>query len=182
MSSASIAPWPRSGRASLTIRALAGAAADDYNGARQFIDASAYRGQRVRVRAQLRGVNVGQADLYMRVEGFAGDTAVRWFYDDMSNRPFTGTFEWKPAESVLDVPLESSRLTFGTLLVGGGQMWADDFTVEIVDASAESTTMEMPFFFPAQEWAAVKARWTNEGLSRGPANLGFEERQVASPR
>jgi hypothetical protein len=176
----------KGGRASLTVRAIPGAAAsaDGYNGARQFVDAAPYRGKRVRVRAHLRGNNAGQADLYMRVEGFAGDTAVRWFYDDMANRPFTGTFDWKEAQSVLDVPPEALRVTFGALLVGGGQMWADEFVIDIVDASFESTTMEMPFFFPEKEWASVRARWASEPLSKAPANLGFEERQVAqqSPR
>ena len=81
----------KGGRASLTVRAIPDAAsADGYNGARQFVDAAPYRGKRVRVRAQLRGNNAGQADLYIRVEGFAGDTAVRWFYDDMANRPLHG--------------------------------------------------------------------------------------------
>lgn len=174
----------KSGRASLTVRAIAGAggSADGYNGARQFIDATPYRGRRIRVRAQLRGENAGQADLYMRVEGFAGDTVVRWFYDDMANRPFSGTFDWKAATSVLDVPVEASRVTFGALLVGGGQMWADDFVIDEVDASVESTTMEMPYFFPENEWVSVRARWAGEPLSRAPVNLGFEEGHVPAPR
>lgn len=69
---------------------------------------------------------------------------------------------------MLDVPPEASRVTFGALLVGGGQMWADEFVIDVVDASVESTTMEMPYFFPQQEWANVRARWAGEPVTNEP--------------
>jgi len=95
----------------------------------QSIGVNIYRGKRVRLSAYVKAEQVRQwAGLWMLIEG--GGYALS--FDNMSRRPVSGTSDWKRYEVVLNVPEESLRLSFGALLYGEGQLWADDFELEIV--------------------------------------------------
>jgi hypothetical protein len=54
-------------------------------------------------------------------------------FDNMQDRPVTGTSDWTRCEIVLDVPEESGTLNFGALISGTGKIWFDNISFEILD-------------------------------------------------
>jgi len=60
-------------------------------------------------------------------------------FDNMDDRPVTGTTEWAQHAIVLDVPSEATRFFFGVFQVGPGATWFDDFRFEVVDESVPTT-------------------------------------------
>lgn len=117
-----------SGQSSVSIKS-AQPSTTEFAGISQAIASNAYRGKRVRLSAFIKAASVrGHGSLWMRVDGLGYSVK----FDNMSDRPIEGTTDWKRYEIVLDVPEDSSRLLFGFLLHGQGQLWADDFDLEIV--------------------------------------------------
>lgn len=95
----------------------------------QPIAADDYRGKRVKLSGWLRTLDAGQASLWMRVAGERRQLA----FDAMSGCSAGGTTQWKMYSVVLDVPNEAKNIFVGAVLVGKGQMWADDLTFEVVE-------------------------------------------------
>lgn len=44
-------------------------------------------------------------------------------FDNMHDRPITGTRDWREYQIVLDVPPEATVISFGVLLTGSGSVW-----------------------------------------------------------
>jgi len=96
---------------------------------RSFVPES-YRGTRVRMTGTVKADAVeAWAGLWMRVDGPQSQTLS---FDNMQGRPITGTRDWQTYAIVLDVPQESTWLSFGILLVGKGSVWLNDVSFEIV--------------------------------------------------
>ncbi len=103
----------------------------------QMVDATEYRGSRLRLSGFSRALAVtGWAGFWLRVDGPAGVLA----FDNMQSRPIRGNAQWKRDEVVLDVPPEAKALAFGVLLAGGGQVWVDDLRLEAVGQDVAVTT------------------------------------------
>ncbi|MBK7193017.1 MAG: erythromycin esterase family protein [Myxococcales bacterium] len=90
------------------------------------LDATAVRGQRVRLRGWVRteAVVSGAAGLWLRVDDGRRE------FDDMKGRGLTGTAEWRAAAAWVDVPADAQRLVVGAMLVGDGTAWFDDLAIE----------------------------------------------------
>jgi len=80
------------------------------------------------------------------VEGWAGtgmviiDKDQRWYvYDFMHDRPIHGTTEWQQCKTITDVPNEPCVIYFGMDLYSPGEIWSDDFQVEVVSANTPIT-------------------------------------------
>lgn len=87
----------------------------------QTFKADNYRGKRLLYTAQVKSAGVeGWAGLWMRIDGTSGNSIG---FDNMQNRPITGTTDWQQYDIVLDVPQESAKIAFGILLAGVGQVW-----------------------------------------------------------
>jgi hypothetical protein len=100
-------------------------------GVAQNIDAGKYAGQRVRVSAFLKGVNItGQGYLFGYVDG-SGKTLMSAFTH------IKGTTDWQKVTLVFDVSDSASSLRLGFSLwnqQGHGKLWMDDISgPEIVD-------------------------------------------------
>ncbi|MCO4852141.1 helix-turn-helix domain-containing protein [Bacillus vallismortis] len=122
----------------------------------QQFKADRYLGKRLRLSSFIKTKGVQHfSSLWMRVDSAADDVLQ---FDNMSNRPITGTTNWNHYAIVLDVPENSAVISFGVLLSGPGQMWMDHVVFEEVDESVPSTNLEMP----------------GELLDE-PINLSFEE-------
>ncbi|NGZ76251.1 helix-turn-helix domain-containing protein [Saccharibacillus alkalitolerans] len=123
----------------------------------QAFRADKFRGKRVRLSAfaKTRGVEQGFAALWMRVDAADGDVLQ---FDNMANRPLTGTTDWNHYAIVLDVPPRSDSISFGALLSGTGQLWVDGFSFEEVPDTVPTTNLE-----------------TSGTLHDEPVNLSFEE-------
>ncbi len=131
----------------------------------QVFAADNFRGKRVRMSAFVKSENVEKsAGLWMRVDGAEFGTIA---FDNMMTRPITGTTDWKRYEVVLELPDDSTDISFGILLSGKGKIWVDDFMFEVVGPDVATTAIEAPkqkrFGKPAPN------------LRKEPFNLDFEE-------
>lgn len=121
----------------------------------QQIKAENYLGERIRFSGFAKTEDLKEtAGFWMRVDHSSGEVLA---FDNMMNRPIKGTTEWSHYSVVLDVPLKSDAIAFGVLLNGSGQIWVDELSFEIVDASIP-VTEENPLLDLADE----------------PVNLNFE--------
>ncbi|QVY61861.1 helix-turn-helix transcriptional regulator [Cytobacillus gottheilii] len=122
----------------------------------QQFKADRYIGKRIRLSCFIKTENVKSfASMWMRVDDHTSDMLQ---FDNMSNRPITGSTNWSRYSIVLDVPENSAVIAFGIILSGQGQVWADQFSFQEVDESVASTNLE------------IQGQMQDE-----PVNLSFEE-------
>ena len=155
------------GNASTSIKFGCGNDEDSWTALFQAIAADDYRGKRVRLTGWLRTADATHGGFFMRVDT---DRAVA--LDNMNNRPIKGTTDWKMYSIVLDVPTAATKIEFGPILGGKGQLWADDFKLDIVDNSIPSTNINGL----AEAWEQAqppRSKLTAEANKR-PVNSGFE--------
>lgn len=115
----------------------------------QVIDAEPHRGKRLRVSVMLKSTAVEDAGgIFVDV---ANDDGILMF-DTKRQLTMRGTNDWNPHAFVFDVPDNGTEITVGFALRGSGAVWADDFSVEVVDSSVPVTAV----------------------LPEGPTNLSFE--------
>ena len=109
----------------------------EFAGLIQQIKAEYYHGKRLRFSAALRSHDlVNRAALFMRVGGVNGKILA---FDNMRNRPITGTIDWEHHDIVLDVSEEAKDIIFGFFLSLEGQVWMADVQLEVVDQSVSTT-------------------------------------------
>lgn len=121
-----------------------------------------FLGKRVRMSAFVKTKDVSDwAGLWFRIDG--ENTKETLGFDNMKNgkknRAIIGTTDWTKYEIVLDVPLKSTNLAYGALLVGTGQIWFDNFNFEVVDNTVPTTGSGKDEIMPNKE----------------PVNLDFEK-------
>jgi hypothetical protein len=127
------------------------------------VSAEPYRGGRVRYAAQVRGDGVAlQVGLWMRVQD--GEGAILAF-DNMGDRPLRGSFGWRPAEVVLDVPEAAATIALGVYLTGTGSLRVTGVHLGAADADA------WPSRPPTVDGWLFKRGWESGyelGSERGP--------------
>lgn len=141
------------GRPCVTIQA--GPQPSEFAGLAQMFKAGVYQGKRLRFSAVLRTAEVeNRAALFMRVSAADGRLLA---FDNMRNRPLTGSSDWAQQVIVLDVDEQAEDILFGLLLSLGGQVWMADVHLEEVGKEVPTTDLleEIAPYFPV--------------------NLGFEE-------
>lgn len=100
-------------------------------------------GKRVRLTGNIKCENVmNYAGMWMRVDG--NTPGVMLGFDNMVNRPITGTTDWQKYEIVLDVPDSSVNIGYGVLMDGNGSLWISDLVFDIVGDDVASTNMLPP--------------------------------------
>jgi hypothetical protein len=108
----------------------------------QQVDATPYRGTRVRLSGYLRSVDIlGRAFLWMRVDTNSFSAVA---FDDMHGRAVRGTTRWKVYEVILDIPMDATIIAMGAGIVGTGQIWLNDVLLELVDDEFPSTDRQLP--------------------------------------
>ncbi len=123
----------------------------------QVCSADKYAGKRVRMTGLLKSNDVEEwAGFWFRVDQVNSNDPLA--FDNMQDRAIQGTTDWKKYEIVLDVPQRASKLAYGALIRGKGQIWFTSIQFEIVDVSVPTTDMEQ------------KANSLNE-----PSNLNFDK-------
>jgi hypothetical protein len=107
----------------------------------QSISAEDYRGQTLRLTADLRGEDVGYGALWMRVDPKGGGKSLR--FDNMLTREkdgaISGRFGWTERSIVLEVPDEAGTIHYGPMLKGSGQLWARNLRLDTVPATTATT-------------------------------------------
>ena len=112
----------------------------------QQISAKNYLNKRVKLSAYLRSENIdGWGGIWFRVDG---KNFEQLKFDNMQDRPVVGTNPWNYYSSVLDVPIEADILNFGFLLQGSGNLWADDFNLEVVTKDVKTTDFSSEQIYP----------------------------------
>ena len=132
----------------------------------QRVSAAEYAGYRVALSGWLKTDDVEAAGLWLRTD--AGTTVAA--FDNMNDRPVTGTQPWTRYTLAVDVPKGASALAFGVRLTGRGRVWGDDLELTVVDEREVPSTDILP----------QKEVWRTLGrepapLARRPVNLGFEK-------
>jgi C-terminal processing protease CtpA/Prc len=159
-----------------------GPAGNRYGSLYQSIDATPFRGRRIRFRAAVRAeveAGKGRAQLWARVDRA---NAQPGFYESMADRPITSP-RWEWYEIVGDVALDAERITVGILFYGQGAAWIDSASLEAVDEAAFGNEPPraltgrglenlvavarllsyLRFFHPSDQ--AAKARWPQWALA-----------------
>lgn len=98
----------------------------------QLIDATPFRGKRVRLRGRLRSNLKGEestAQLWMRVD--LPDHKMG-FFDNMMDRAPASLPSWTPLEIIGKVDENAEAIAFGLLFRGDGEVWMDDVGLEVV--------------------------------------------------
>lgn len=97
-----------------------------------------FKGKRVKLSAKIRTEGVEHwAGLWFRVDGASNQLA----FDNMRDRPITGTTDWQVYEVVLNVSHASQALAYGVLLSNTGSVWIDDVNLEIVNINVPVTNL-----------------------------------------
>lgn len=142
-------------RYSASLRSTEKASESTYGLYVQDIDASLYRGCRLRLSGALRTqIDKGWAGLWLRAD--AGKKPLA--FDNMQSRPVRSKTDWNRYQIEVDIPAQADSLHYGALLNGLGQIWIDDLKLEIVGN-------------PPPGLAELR-RLRN---LKEPSNLGFEE-------
>ena len=131
---------------SVTIKA--GDEVSDFAALMQMVKADLYQGKRLQFSAAVRSIDVvNRAALFMRISGASGKILA---FDNMRDRPVTGTTGWEHYSIVLDVAENAETILFGILLSLGGQIWMSDVQLDVVARDVPTTDLikEIESFFP----------------------------------
>ncbi len=144
------------GKASGYLKAVTPMEPNEFATMMQQFRADKYVGKRMKLSGFVKTDRVDAfCGLWMRVDNHVHDVLQ---FDNMHDRPITGTQPWNQYSIVLDVPAESAVISFGVILNGKGKVWVDSFRFEEVDKNTPVTHME-----------------TEYEMSDEPLNLSFEE-------
>jgi erythromycin esterase len=104
---------------------------DGFGSFAQRIDATPFRGKKIRLRAKIKSSLAGaesSARIWLRVDRPDGIG----FFDNMGNRAPHSLPEWTDLEITGDVASDAEAVAFGMLMQGGGVAWIDSVTLEVV--------------------------------------------------
>jgi len=133
----------------------------------QMVDATAYRGKRMRLRGYVRGEEVRSGGLWLRVDGIVNGNYAMLALDNAEDRRVEGTQDWAVQDIVVDVAPESVTILFGAMITGDGTVWVDELSFEEVSPDVELTSDSEP-----QITDSPYSR--PPGVFSVPANLDFE--------
>ncbi len=134
-------------------------------GLAQYIEATPYLGKRVRWSVYAKSKDIQRATFFMRVDG--KETSLT--FANANKNPVEETSDWRVYQVTLDVPEESVKIVFGTVLVNRGMLWIDDCTLEIVDKTVPSDDIL------TEQQKTVKFSPKPYLPNKTVMNLGFEE-------
>lgn len=90
-----------------------------------------YKGKKLRVSARLKLKDVKDwAGIWFRTDINYPYTVLS--FDNMYDKHLNGTVEWTEYSFEIDVPEETELINYGALLSGTGQIWMDNFKLEII--------------------------------------------------
>lgn len=96
----------------------------------QRLDATAYRGKRIRLRVMARAEHRSVDDrAYVRL--FVAKTGGGAAFDSKSDYPITSK-DWRAYEIEADVPDNADAISYGVYLAGNGRVWLDTVAVEVI--------------------------------------------------
>lgn len=121
----------RQGRRCAVVRRPMDVGGGAFGNLMQSVDATPYRGKKVRLRAQVRADvpdGIGQAQLWLRVDRPGGQMG---FFYNMDDRPITAA-TWSEHGFEGEVAPDATTVNFGMFLMGDGAAYLDDVRLEVV--------------------------------------------------
>ena len=109
----------------------AGTGGEGFGSFAQRIDATPYRGKKVRLQAKMKSTLAGAAStarIWLRVDRPEG----MGFFDNMDNRAPHSLSDWTTLEITGDVAPDAVAIAFGMLMVGDGTALIDEVTLDVV--------------------------------------------------
>jgi erythromycin esterase len=106
-----------------------------YGSLSQQIDATPYRGKKIKLNAAIRTDVSGsgnQAYLWLRITKKSFGPSALLFYDNMVDRPITNDI-WHTYEIIGKVSPDAEVIGFGLALVGDGKAWIDSVSIKVID-------------------------------------------------
>lgn len=101
----------------------------------QWIDATPYRGKRIRFSGYIKTAGIRDYGGLMLTLNGPGDYDVY----DMRKHPLKGDHDWTHVDYVADVPSDRTSFTLGINLQGRGTVWMDALKFEVVDKNVPLT-------------------------------------------
>lgn len=90
-----------------------------------------YKGKKLKVSARLKLKDVKDwAGIWFRTDINNPYTVLS--FNNMQDKHLNGTVNWTEYSFEIDVPEETEMINYGALLVGTGQIWMDNFKLEII--------------------------------------------------
>lgn len=71
--------------------------------------------------------------------GVQNDAGYLFAFDDTTSRPVHGTTDWQQVEFVTDIPKEPCTIYLAPTLYGNGEIWCDDFELDIASSDTPIT-------------------------------------------
>lgn len=139
----------------------------------QSIDAMLYRGKKVRFRSFVRSGNLSPGSsiqMWMRVDGKsdANGVPVSLAFDNMADRTIKNT-DWQSHEIVLPIDPKAEGIVLGAFLIGKGEFWIDDATLEVVsDETISTAAVSAPMPMPQIDPIVLKAIQEAENAPHQP--------------
>jgi len=155
------------GRGSLLLQSLPGANASTWIASHQIVDARAYRGKRVRIRAHLRTQEVTSAGTWVVVDGVANGRPATLLSDSLTPG-LRGNNAWQGVSMVFDVPAGAACIRYGSIIHGTGAVWLDSIVFDTV-ALSTSTTLH------SKKPEPLSTAGNCDGVVAKPTNLDFEQ-------
>lgn len=114
----------------------------------QAVDATSYRGKRLRLKCDLKTINVsGGVTPWFRIDGPVGSLRFENLERYQTNGPIANNTDWTTRSITLDVPQEATTLNFGFYLKGSGRGLVRSLQLEEVDNSATLNTPDTGALF-----------------------------------
>ena len=157
----------RSGSSSMRLEARGNRRRSQWAASVQLVDATSYRGKRMRLRGYLRADDVDSGGLWVRVDGILEGKYAMLALDNSEDRRVEGTQDWETRDIVVDIPPEGVTILIGAMLTGDGELWVDDLSFEAVAEDVPLTT-EPEVVITDQPYARPP------GVFPTPTNLDFE--------
>ncbi|MFZ4412703.1 MAG: hypothetical protein ACOYOV_06440 [Bacteroidales bacterium] len=113
-----------------------------------------YLGKRIKMSGFLKTKDVAEwSGFWLRIDQKGSDETLGFdnMHDGKKDRSIKGTTDWTKYEIVLDVPLKTTNIAFGALLVGTGQIWFDNLKFEVVDNTIPTTGSGSESAMPLKE-------------------------------
>lgn len=97
----------------------------------QKVSAKNYAGKDIRFSCYIKSKNVsGWASPWFRANESGNPSPV--YFNNFHTRKYTGTMEWTELKETITVPVQADSIAFGVQLNGNGQIWADNFKIELL--------------------------------------------------
>jgi erythromycin esterase len=106
-----------------------------YGSLSQQIDATPFRGKKIKLSAAIRTEVSGpgnQAYLWLRITKKSFGPGALLFYDNMTDRPITNK-NWHAYTIIGNVSADAGVIGFGLALVGEGRAWFDSVSINVID-------------------------------------------------